>query len=681
MAKTRLQLTWFNKDKALIPTENGKYGYAWVEPSDPRYCETHTLIFDEYVQGTQAPKRDDYEYSERADLTPQEDNLLIRGESGDVLETLTRVPELANKYVGKVKLIYIDPPFNTEQTFPSYEDNLEHSIWLTMMRDRLLHLKRLLSNDGSIWVHLDDGEVHRMRLLLDEVFGPTNFIAEVSWEKTFKPRNDAKMFSSRHDVILCYRRAESFKLNKLPRTDEMNSSYKNLDNDPKGKWTSAPATATGSTDHQGMVYGIQHPITGKILYPADGQHWRNGQMEMLNIMRGWNKGYELQEIDDIETRANLCNVAIDEVREIVPALIIPSFSSEEAKNVYERGQWPLVYITSNGLGGFRKKTYLCDMEGRAVEDVWFQDEVGSNDEAKNEIKALFHGETPFSTPKPERLLERIIHIGTNPGDIVLDCFAGSGTTAAVAQKMGRRWVTCELLQDTFNKYTLPRLTKVVNGEDSGGITCVKGVRIPAEDVELPEGIDAEDAATFTKLLNKIVRESEQLNERIDSLEEKEEEFKRKQFDKTIKLLKEATKTKNGKDIINWRGGGGFQIAHLSPECFDYDPKHDRVLLTNEAKGETLICSIAANLGFALIEDAASVFDAKRGDNYLKVIDGIATIEIVDWLLSQIDAGKTITIAALSVMDGVREYLRRNCKGSRIIAIPDDIFRFQKGGEE
>lgn len=148
MTKQRLQLTWYNKDKALIPTEAGKYGYTWVDPSDPRYCETHTLVYDDYVQGTQTEKSEEYEYSERADVEPQDDNLLILGESGNVLEALTRVPELAEKYVGKVKLIYIDPPFNTAQTFASYEDNLEHSIWLTMMRDRLLHMKKLLADEG-----------------------------------------------------------------------------------------------------------------------------------------------------------------------------------------------------------------------------------------------------------------------------------------------------------------------------------------------------------------------------------------------------------------------------------------------------------------------------------------------------------------------------------------------------
>ena len=181
MSKMRLQLTWYNKDLALIPNESGKYGYRWVNPADPRYCETHTLVYDEYICGHQAEKTDAYQYSDRADLKPQDDNLLALGESGDVLEALTRVPELSEKYVGKVKLVYIDPPFNTAKTFDSYEDNLEHSIWLTMMRDRLVHLKRLLRNDGSIWVHLDTSENHRMRILLDEIFGQQCFVDEIVW--------------------------------------------------------------------------------------------------------------------------------------------------------------------------------------------------------------------------------------------------------------------------------------------------------------------------------------------------------------------------------------------------------------------------------------------------------------------------------------------------------------------
>lgn len=666
MGKQRLQLTWYNKDKALIPTENGKYGYKWVDPDDPRYCETHTLILDEYIRGVQTPKSDNYEYSKRADLIPQDDNLLILGESGDVLETLTRVPELANKYVGQVKLIYIDPPFNTEQTFASYEDNLEHSIWLTMMRDRLLHLKKLLSKDGSIWVHLDDAENHRMRLLLDEIFEAKNFITEIIWQKADSPRNDALYFSSDHDVILVYSKGEEFSVNRLPRTAADNARFSNPDNDPNGAWWDDNPVASGGKSHQGMVFAIQQPITGELIYPAANNHWRFGQQRLLEIMNEW-APYKLQVIDDEQKRAALCGISVEEVRKDVPAIILDvpiDEARKHAKEVYNRGKWPTYILRSGGTGGLGRKSYI-PTRLNVPRTMWENNEVGHNRTAKAEIKALFPGETPFSTPKPERLLERIIHIATNPGDIVLDCFAGSGTTAAVAQKMGRKWVTCELLESTFNNYTKPRLEKIVNDQDAGGITRTKGERIVADGVDLPEGVDADDAATFTKILNKLIADNDELKK-----------------DKIIKQLKKMTKTKRMREVINWRGGGGFQVAHLSPACFDYDSEIDRVFLTDDANGDILVRSVAANLGFTMLDkNVPSVFDARRGKTVLKVIDGVASNVIVDWLVSHVQLDETIVLAVTSVEDGVREYLRRCCKGSRIVNIPDDIFDYSKGGED
>ena len=665
MAKTRLQLTWYNKDKALIPTETGKYGYRWVDPADPRYCETHTLVYDEYVQGKQTAKAENKAYSERADLEPQTDNLLILGESGDALEALTRVPELADKYNGQVKLIYIDPPFNTAKTFDSYEDNLEHSIWLTMMRDRLLHFKKLLREDGSIWVHLDDSELHRMRLLLDEVFGADHYIAEVVWQKADSPRNDADYFSSDHDTILVYAK-ENFHVNGTKRTAEDNARFSNPDNDPKGAWWDDNPAAPNAKTHQGMVFAIQHPITGELIYPSPNNCWRFGQDKMFEIMNQW-APYRLEVIDDAVKRAELCGVTVEEIRQGVPALLLAIPLDEarvQAQAVYDRGTWPTYILRSGGIGGFGRKSYIPDRLN-VPRTWWSNDEVGHNRTAKAEIKALFPGETPFSTPKPEKLLERIIHISTNPGDIVLDCFAGSGTTAAVAHKMGRRWVTCELLESTFNTYTLPRLIKVVNDQDPGGVTVTEGERVPAEDVDLPDGVSPEDAAAFNKVLNKILDEHEELKK-----------------DKAVKALKSFSKTKKQKNTINWRGGGGFQVAHLSPACFDYDEELDRVFLTSDATGDTLIASVAANLGFTrLPAEEASIFDGRRGNTFLKVIEGIATVETIEWLTTQIQDGKTIVVAACGVMDGVRENLRRLCRGSRVVVIPDDIFRFTNGGEE
>ena len=663
MTAQRLQLTWYNKDKALIPTETGKYGYTWVDPSDPRYCETHTLVLDDYVQGSQIPKSDEFAYSERADLEPQDDNLLILGESGDVLEALTRVPELAEKYVGKVKLIYIDPPFNTAQTFASYEDNLEHSIWLTMMRDRLHHMKKLLADDGSIWVHLDYAENHRMRLLLDEVFGCSNFIAEFVWQKADSPRGDAQRVSVDQDVILCYAASGSTVMNRMERTAADNARFSNPDGDSKGVWfsdnRSAP-TNVMSWQHP-STFAIQHPISGEMIYPAKGGCWRFGRERLLESLNE----YAEYASGDVDIAARVANTSLrsDQVRSDIPDLVLvdPASAAQCARTRIDDGNWPEFFVTATSFG---RKSYPPN-EGQPARSWWPNDQVGHNREAKSEIKALFSGATPFSTPKPERLLECIIHIGSNPGDIVLDVFAGSGTTAAVAQKMGRRWVTCELLESTFTTFTRPRLEKVLNDQDPGGITRTKGERVDATEDGLPDGVSPEDAAKFTSVLNKLIKDDPELKKSIE-----------------VKTLKAASKTRRTKEVVNWRGGGGFQVAHLSPACFDYAPELDRVMLTAAATGQTLIESVTANLGFTLLHpDDDYIFDARRGNALLKVVEGVATTEIVDWLASQIQPGETIVLAATTVMDGVRQHLRKLVKGSRVVALPDDVFRYSEGGDQ
>lgn len=668
MSQQRLQLTWYNKDMALIPTEDGRYGYSWVDPSDPRYCETRVLALDEYVAGEQSPKRADAVYSERADLEPQTDNLMVLGESGDVLEALTRTPELAERYVGKVKLVYIDPPFNTEKAFPSYEDNLEHSIWLTMMRDRLISLKKLMRDDATIWVHIDDGEVHRIRMLLDEIFGSNRFLSEIAWEKTFKPRNDKKEregFSSRHDMILVYAKSDLVQWNRLPRTSAMDSAYKNPDNDPKGPWTSAPATANKGDGAGGMCYAIQSPLTGKMLRPPRGGHWRFGQSDMFAWLNEW-APCRLENLHDEEWRADNEGIPITRVKQDVPAIVLDC-TVEEAKSFVERrldsGNWPRLYLT--GAGGFRSKSYLATKPGRVPEDWWPYLEVGSNDEAKSEIKSLFTDEKPFDTPKPERLLERIIHIGSNPGDIVLDCFAGSGTTAAVAQKMGRRWITCELLESTLSTFTRPRLERVVRDGDPGGITASKPERVAADGVELPDGVSPDDAAKFASVLNKLVSDRPELKNSDE-----------------VKQLKRLAKTRNAKPVVNWRGGGGFRLAHLEPACFDYDADLDRVVLTEAATGELLVRSVAANLGFSMLpEDQRGAFDARRGRTLLKVFEGVADERIVDDLAAQLGDGETLVLAATGVADGARERLRRARRGSHIVHVPDGIFTYSMGGDQ
>lgn len=587
MTKQRLELTWYNKDQALIPTEQGKYGYTWVDPTDPRYCQTHFLEYGDVVRGKQKPKEEGRTYSERADFTPTDDNLLILGESGDVLETLTRVPELTDKYVGQVKCIYIDPPFNTAQTFANYEDNLEHSVWLTMMRDRLLHLKKLLSNDGSIWVHLDDVENHRMRLLMDEVFGAENFVAEVVWQKAYSPRNDASGFSIDQDVILVYSKTPGWQSNKLPRLASRDALYKNPDGDTR-MWISDNPAAPHSVDKNGRqvsaVYGVQNPITGEMIYPAKNRQWGKKRADFHEWLNETTK-YRDEPNPDLEKRSRATGIPVEQLRSDVPDLVVdgPLLAVAEGENLYGWSPLPRLYFTDGGRGGLKLKRYLDEIsQTRAPQTLWLHEEVGHNRTSKAEMNTLFPDTAAFATPKPERLLERVIHIATNPGDIVLDVFAGSGTTAAVAHKMGRRWVTCELVEDTFNRFTRPRLEKVVRGEDLGGITVTKGERVDATETGLPEGLSAEDAQKLTSLLNKAVKDEPELKKSAD-----------------VKLIKQLVKTKKSPDTINWRGGGGFTVARLSKPCFDVDEDTGFVVLTEDATARNLSAAVAAHLRFRM----------------------------------------------------------------------------------
>ena len=602
-AKQLLELTWFNKDKALIPSEEGRYAYEWVDPKDPRYCETRALVVDEVVTGKQSPKVEDTQYSERAGLDPTEDNLLILGESGDVLEALTRVPELREKYLGKVKCIYIDPPFNTAQTFANYEDNLEHSVWLTMMRDRLVHLRKLLTDEGSIWVHLDDVENHRMRVLMDEVFGSGNFVAEVVWQKVYAPKNSAKYLSIEHDVIIVYaKNKDVWRPNDLPRSAESDAKYTNPDNDPRGPWK--PGDFSATKPYSKGIYPITTPSGRVIPGPPKGLYWRSS-LETLRKL-------------DADNR---------------------------------------IWWGKEGNNSPAPKRFLSEVRGAVPQTIWAYEDVGHNQTAKNEIQALFPGQNPFTTPKPEHLLERIIHIATNPGDIVLDVFAGSGTTAAVAQKMGRRWGTCELVEDTFNRFTRPRLEKVVNNEDQGGITIQKPERIDATEEGLPVGLSPEDAQKFNSALNKVLAANPELK-----------------TEAVVKALETATKTKNQKGVVNWRGGGGFTVAHLAPQCFDYVPELGLVTLTEAATGATLLTSVAANLNFSLTPESRH-FDGKRGSMFLKVVEGRLDRDKAEELLAHLNEGEGVTLAATELEPGIRQFARTTDRPCQIVHIPNDIFTY------
>ncbi len=347
------------------------------------------------------------------------DNRLIFGDN------LLALKALEQELTGKVKCIFIDPPYNTGSAFEHYDDGLEHSLWLSMMRDRLEILRTMLSEDGSIWITLDDSEAHYLKVLADEIFGRRNFVANIIWQKKYGGANDSKWISSNHDYILIYAKNKDLWLpNKLLKSEKVLSAYKNPDNDPRGVWRTTDYTSNKSSkERPTLYYSILNPNTGEEILPKVTSVWRfsreTHEENVRNNLIWWGK--------DGKSRMPLRKKFLRE-------------------NDVEEGVVPI--------------------------SLWLHEEVGHNRDARTEVLA-FNPQDPFSTPKPERLLERILHIATNPGDLVLDSFAGSGTTGAVAHKMGRRWVMIEL-QETAHTHIIPRLKKVIDGTDQGGISSSVG---------------------------------------------------------------------------------------------------------------------------------------------------------------------------------------------------------------
>lgn len=345
------------------------------------------------------------ENPEYSDGDPNTENMLIHGDN------LLALKALEQDFAGKIKCIYIDPPYNTGNTFEHYDDGIEHSLWLSLMKPRLELLRNLLAEDGSIWISIDDDECHYLKVLCDEVFGRRNFINNVIWEKKYSPQNDAKWLSDSHDHILVYaKNKEIWRPNLLPRTEEMNARYKNPDNDPRGPWKAGDLLRKDV--QKSGLYEIITP-SGRKCFPPAGRSWRVPEYrfkEMVEDNRIW--------------------------------------FGKDGNNI------PSI------------KRFLSEVkEGVVSKTIWFRTEVGDTDESAKEIKALFP-KAPFATPKPERLIERILFLGTNPGDLVLDSFLGSGTTAAVAHKMGRRWIGIELGEHAYT-HCFPRLKAVVDGEQGG----------------------------------------------------------------------------------------------------------------------------------------------------------------------------------------------------------------------
>lgn len=345
------------------------------------------------------------------------DNLLIQGDN------LLALKALIPFYAGRVKCIFIDPPYNTQSAFEHYDDKLEHSQWLSMMYPRLVLLRELLAEDGSIWVTIDDNEAHYLKVLMDEVFGRGNFIANVIWQKAYGPRSNAFLLSDSHDHVLVYgRKKESQSFGLLSRSDEQTAKYKNLDGDPRGPWKPENASISLLSGQRGKQFAKtgQSENVFEIFSPAGVGH-------MPPKNRCW------------------------------------AFSPKRYAELVADGR---IGFGADGSGRPSIKRFLAEIsQGVIPQSVWLHDEVGHNQESSREIRDLFD-ESPFATPKPERLINRILHLASNSGDLILDSFLGSGTTAAVAHKMGRRYIGIEM-GDHARTHCLPRLQKVIDGEQGG----------------------------------------------------------------------------------------------------------------------------------------------------------------------------------------------------------------------
>jgi adenine-specific DNA-methyltransferase len=388
--KQKLELTWI-----------GKENRAKLEPR---------ILLEE-------PERS-YHAAQRVTDADIYDNLLIQGDN------LLALKALEQDYAGKVKCIFIDPPYNTGSAFEHYDDGIEHSLWLSLIRERLEALKRLLADDGTIWITIDDNEAHYLKVLLDEVMGRDNFVANCFWQKVYSERMDAIGFSVGHDHVLVYRRCEKATIRQIPK-EQKAAQFGFFDEKTNKYYRRRSLRKEGSeslkSDRPSMWYEIKAP-DGSSIWPVkpDGieGRWR------------WKKENVFEKRDELDF-------------------------------VKKDGRWE-IYV----------KQFIEESPTRPPSTIWLQEDVGHNHEAKLEVKS-FNPSDVFDTPKPERLIKHVLTLATDPGDLVLDSFLGSGTTAAVAHKMGRRWIGIEL-GEHCHTHCLPRLKKVVDGADPGGITEAVG---------------------------------------------------------------------------------------------------------------------------------------------------------------------------------------------------------------
>lgn len=334
-------------------------------------------------------------------------------------DNLVALERLRSSFAGSVKCVYLDPPYNNGESYRHYFDSMGHDEWLLAVTKRLEAIKCLLASEGVVWISIDDSELHYLKVACDQVFGRKNFVGTVVWERR-TTRENRRAFSRNHEYLLVY--AADAKLwaksrNLMPISAEIRARYANPDCDPRGAWQSISANVQDGHATSQQYYEIVSP-SGAVHLPPKGRCWIYSERKMKEEIRKGN-----------------------------------------------------IWFGKNGGNAPRIKSFLTDRRGGVVpETMWRAEDVGTTSQAKKELIALFGEETLFDTPKPERLIQRIMAISTSPGDLVLDAYLGSGTTAAVAHKMGRRYIGVEV-GDHITTHCVARLRATIDGE-SGGISSL-----------------------------------------------------------------------------------------------------------------------------------------------------------------------------------------------------------------
>lgn len=540
--KTKLELTWYGKDKEI-------------------YVEPRILIENKELSNIENDQNTE--------------NMLIHGDN------LLALKALEKDYSNRIKCIYIDPPYNTGSAFEHYDDNLEHSTWLSLMKPRLEILHSLLKEDGSIWISIDDDEGHYLKLLCDEVFGRSNYINTVIWEKKYSPQNDAKWLSDNHDFILVYaKNKDIWRPNLLPRSVVMNDRYKNPDNDPRGPWK--PGDLSVKTYTPSCDYAIVTP-SGRTVNPPAGRCWRATKDRFEELV--------------LENRI---------------------WFGEDGNNV------PAI------------KRFLTEVkDGMTPMTIWKYTDVGHNQEARREVK-VFNEDSVFDTPKPEKLIERILTLGSNEGDIVLDSFLGSGTTSAVAHKMNRRWIGIELGNHAYTHCKV-RLDAVVSGEDIGGISYREPEHVFVDQTIDSDILSPDEAREFNKLLNKVNRLSLLNND---------------EYQKLKRDLKDKLKTKKISHK-SWHGGGGYRFYELAPSLINID-EFGEAVINKDYNAAMLASAVALHEGYTY-EPSERIFwkQSKANEHsYLFVTTRHVSFDYLNSIVNTMEEDEFLVISCKSFDESI-----------------------------